>query len=165
MFRTYAVGAMVAACATLVACAPSEEARIAAYVDEAQEIAERLAEAGSSFEDLMNAQDDPLAWSDEEKSELSRVSSELETLRSETQSMSVPVALTEVHPLLVQSMAEMIDAVAIIRSIANDAALATEAAVNDMIAKAEEGERLANEYVEQLEQVLTEQFPAMMEEA
>lgn len=146
------------------ACVPSEEAAIATYFEEAQSVAERLVEAGAKFETLMNVQDDPLDWSEAEKTELATIAGTLTELRDDARSMSVPPALADVHPLLPQAMGEMIAAVDIIRDIAEDPSTATEEKADEMTAKAEEGERLANEYVTRLEQVLTERYPELMEE-
>ncbi len=162
--RLSAVSVLVVCATAFVACTPSEEVAIATYFEEAQAIAERLVEAGAKFETLMNVQDDPLQWSDAAKQELATIAESLTHLRDEAREMSVPPALADVHPLLVQSMGEMIAAVEIIRGIAEDPSTATEAKANEMTAKAEEGERLANEYVARLEQVLTERYPQLMEE-
>jgi hypothetical protein len=164
-FRHLAPVAALLATLGLSACALSERAAIAAYFEESQGIAERMAQVGAEFETLMEAQENPLEWSDEDKAALATHKAALDELHDKAASMSVPEAFVDVHPLLVRSIGEMVAAVDIIRAISEDATLATKEKGDEMTAHAEEGERLANEYVQKLEQVLQEKYPEMMEEA
>lgn len=154
----------VVSLASLAACAPTEQELIETYVTEAQEVAEGLVEAAAKFETLMNVQPDPLAWNDATKTELQAILGQFERLRSEAQRMDVPPSLADVHPLLVRSLSDMAAAVEIIEGIALDPSTATEEKADEMTAKAENAEKLANEYVEQLQGVIQEKYPEMLEE-
>lgn len=162
MVRRASIAVVATLTMALVAC--SEHASVAAYFEEAQDIAERMVEMSTKFETVINAQEDPMQWSDESKQQLSATLDGLRELRDEANGMSVPEAFTYVHPLLVQSLDRMIEAIEIIDEIAVNPAIATVDLANDMTQKAEEGERLANEYVTGLERVLQEKYPELLEE-
>lgn len=149
---------------SLAACAPTEQELIETYVTEAQEIAEGLVDASETFETLMNAQPDPLAWNDETKAELQAILGSFQALRSRAETMSVPPVLADTHPLLVQSLTDMAAAVEIIEGIALDPSTATEAKADEMTAKAENAEKLANDYVEKLQSTIEATYPEMLEE-
>lgn len=161
MFRRASVAVAFLA-VSLVAC--GEEAGIAAYFEEAQALAERMVEVGGKFETLMNVQEDPLVWSDEEKRELNDQYGLLQDIQDEAAAMTVPPAFADAHPLLVQSIGEMLGAIDIIRGIAQDPATATMEKADEMSAMAEKGEALANEYVTEVERILEEKYPGMMAE-
>lgn len=161
MFRRASVAVAFLA-VSLVAC--GEEAGIAAYFEEAQGLAERMVEVGGKFETLMNVQEDPLVWSDEEKRELNDQYGLLQDIQDEAAAMTVPPAFADAHPLLVQSIGEMLGAIDIIRGIAQDPATATMEKADEMSAMAEKGEALANEYVTEVERILEEKYPGMMAE-
>lgn len=156
--------AVVVAFLALSLAACSERAAVASYFEEAQSLAERMVTVSTDFETLINAQEDPTKWSDESKVQLAQSLSDLRDLHDEAQGMSVPEAFVSVHPLLVQSLDEMAGAVAIIDEIAKDPAQATMERADEMTKKAQEGERLAGEYVSQLEKILAEKYPEMIEE-
>lgn len=160
--RTFALGALTLLTPLFVACNP-ETVAIATYFDEAQSVADRMVESGVKFETLMNVAD-PMAATDEINVELDTVVSELTMLRDEAAAMSVPADLVDVHPLLVESLVHMVDAVSMIQEIAADPSKATMARLSEMDEKASEGERLANEYAQKLEEVLAEKYPEMLEE-
>jgi hypothetical protein len=162
MFRRASVA--VAVLVSLAGCAWSERAQIAAYFESAQSLAERMAGVGGEFEALMDAQEDPLAWSDEEKASLDAQYGALKGLGDEAASMSVPRAFSGAHPLLVQSIGEMAGAVDIIRGIAADPETATMEKADEMSLKAESGEVLANRYVSEIERILDEKYPELMAE-
>ncbi len=162
MFRR--ATATVAVVALALAACSSEHAIIATYFDESQSIAERMVAASTTFESIVNAQENPMEWSDAAKQQLSETLDALDVLRDEADGMSVPEAFKDVHPLLVQSLDQMIAAIRIIDDIALDPSIATMDMANDMTKKAEEGERLANEYVTQLERILQEQYPELVVE-
>jgi|GEM_PF-4481230 len=149
---------------SLAACGVSEEAQIAAYFEESQSVAERMAEVGSTFETLMDGQDESLAWSEDVKVSLDTHFAAMQGLRDEAAGMAVPRAFSGAHPLLVQSIGEMAGAIDIIRGIANDPESATMQKAQEMTAKAENGEELANAYVADIEAILTAKYPEMMEE-
>lgn len=151
-------------CLALSACMMTEEQRVAAYVEDAQAIAERMFAVGSEFETLMTEQPDPLQWSDETVASLDGILKTFAELRVETEGLSVPEALADVHPLLVRSLDDMIAVIDIVRDVAEDPAAATEEQSDEMMAKAESADALANEYVQELERVLAEKFPEMVEE-
>ena len=163
LFRAASLLAAVSALA-LAACAPTEQQAIENYVTEAQEIAEGLVEAAAKFETLMNVQPDPLAWNEATKTELQAILGQFRTLRSEAEGMTVPPALAETHPLLVQSLSDMAGAVEIIEGIALDPATATEEKADEMTAKAENAEKLAEEYVQKLQATIEAKYPEMMAE-
>lgn len=162
MFHRASAAVVVLASITLVAC--SEHAAIVAYFEQSQSIAERMVAASTEFETVMSAQENPAEWSNEAKEKLSGTIDALTNLRNEADDMSVPEAFTGVHPLLVQSLDRMIAAIKIIDDIALDPAIATMDMANEMTQKAEEGERLASEYITQLEQILQKQYPELIEE-
>lgn len=141
----------------------TEQAAISSYFEESQSIAERMVQAGTDFEAIMGAQDSPLAWSDETVRRLDAVHATMRSLRDEASGMSVPEAFVDVHPLLVQSLENMVQAIDIISGIAKDPSTASVQLAKDMTAKAQEGEQLANEYVTALERVLTEKYPEMIQ--
>lgn len=147
---------------SLVAC--GEQAGIATYFEEAQTLAERMVEVGGKFETLMNVQEDPLVWSDDEKRELNDQYGTLKDVQDEASTMTVPLAFSGAHPLLVQSLGEMVGAIDIIRGIAQDPETATMEKADEMSAMAEKGEALANEYVTEVERILEEKYPGMMAE-
>lgn len=148
----------------LVACVGSKEAAVVSYVETVQSVAERMSETSTMFDTLMKTQENPLVWSDEEKAEISKTIDTLTELQSETKAMSVPASFTAIHPLLTQSIGEMLAAVTIIRDLTVDPTLATLEKAKEMTATAESGERLSTQYIEQLEVILNEQYPAMMKE-
>ncbi len=148
----------------LVACIGSKEAAVVSYVEKVQSIGERMAENGTKFEVLMDTQEDPLVWSDEEKAEISKTIDALEELQSEAAAMSVPEPFMAIHPLLTQSIGEMVAAVTVIRDITVDPTLATLEQAQEMTANAENGEKLSTQFVEQLEAILNAQYPEMMKE-
>lgn len=145
-------------------CAWSEEARIAAYFESAESLAQRMVDTGTSFEALMEEQQDPLAWNGQTRDSLDAVYDDVRNLRDEASSMTVPEAFVAAHPLLVQSLDHMLTAVDIIRGIAADPSTATYEKANEMTAEAEQGEQLANEYVAEIERILAEKYPEMVEE-
>jgi hypothetical protein len=161
MFRRASLAVAVLA-VSLVAC--GEQAGIATYFEEAQSLAERMAEVGAKFETLMNVQEDPLAWSDDEKRELNDQYGALKDVQDEAATMTVPLAFSGAHPLLVQSIGEMVGAVDIIRGISQDPETATMEKADEMIEKAEKGEVLADQYVAEVERILEEKYPGMMAE-
>lgn len=161
MFRRASVAVAFLA-VSLVAC--GEQAGIAAYFEEAQALAERMVEVGGKFETLMNVQEDPLVWSDEEKRELNDQYGLLQDVQDEAAAMTVPPAFTEAHPLLVQSIGEMLRAIDIIRDIAEAPETATMEKADEMTKKAEKGEALADQYVAEVERILEEKYPGMMAE-
>lgn len=163
MFRR-TLPALAALALFLGGCAWSERAAIASYFEEAQSIAERMAETGTAFESLMDAQADPLAWSDQAKASLGEQRAALKALEDEAAAMSVPRAFSGAHPLLVRSIGEMVGAVDVMRGIADDPSTATYELANEMTSKAAEGEALANSYVEEVETVLDARYPEMMQE-
>lgn len=142
----------------------SERAQIADYFETAESIAQRMADVGSSFETLMDAQTDPLSWSEDAKAQLADRAAALEALRDEAASMTVPHAFSGAHPLLVRSIDDMVGAVDIVQTIASDPSMATYDKANEMTAKAAEGESLAGEYVSELERILNGKYPEMMAE-
>ncbi len=162
MFRR-AFAAVALLSLSLAACG-SEHAAIAAYFEEAQSIGERMVQTSGDFETLMNRQENPLEWSAESKVQLQTTLESMQELRADADNMSVPEAFKEVHPLLVQSLDDMIAAIQIIDDIADDPSLATMEKAKEMTAKAESGEKLANEYVAKLEQILAEKYPELLEE-
>lgn len=147
--------------AFLGAC--TEQAAISSYFEESQSIAERMVQTGTDFEAIMGAQDSPFAWSDETVQRLDAVRASMDSLHKEASNMSVPEAFVDVHPLLVQSLENMVQAIDIISGIAKDPSTASVQLAKDMTAKAQEGEQLANEYVTALERVLTEKYPEMIQ--
>ncbi len=157
------VSVAAVAAVSLSACAWTEQGQIAAYFEEAQILAEGMAQVGTDFETLMTEQENPLEWNAEAKAELDVHFNALKALQDEAAAMTVPEAFANVHPLLVQSIGEMVGAVDLIRGMAADPSTATIQKADDMTAKAENGERLANEYVAELELVLAEKYPEMME--
>lgn len=161
MFRRASVAVAFLA-VSLVAC--GEQAGIAAYFEEAQALAERMVEVGGKFETLMNVQEDPLVWTEEEKRELNDQYGALKDVQDEASSMMVPMAFSGAHPLLVQSLGEMVGAIDIIRGIAQDPATATMEKADAMSDMAEKGEALANQYVTEVERILEEKYPGMMAE-
>ena len=162
MFRR-ALVAVAAVSFSLVACV-SEHASIAAYFEEAQSVGERMVQTSGAFETLMNQQENPLEWSTESKVQLQTTLESMNELRADADTMSVPEAFKGVHPLLVRSLDEMIAAIEIIDNIADDPSLATMEKSKEMTQKAENGEKLANEYVAKLEQILQERYPELLEE-
>lgn len=148
----------------LVACIGSKEAAAVSYVESVQSVAERMSETSAMFETLMDTQENPVAWSDEEKAAISKTVESLTELQSETKAMSVPASFAAIHPLLTQSIGEMLAAVTVIRDLTVDPALETLEKAKEMTAAAENGEKLSTQFVEQLETVLREQYPAMMNE-
>ena len=78
--------------------------------------------------------------------------------------MDVPPAFAETHTLLTESIGEMVGAIEILDGIAKDPSTATVAKADDMTAKAENGEKLAGEYVQELERILNEKYPQLLEE-
>ncbi len=149
---------------SLSACAWTEQGKIAAYFEEAQILAEGMAQVGTDFEALMAEQEDPLAWDAAVKAQVDAHHNALKALQDQAAAMSVPEAFVDVHPLLVQSIGEMVGAVDLIRGMAADPSSATIQKADEMTVKAENGERLANEYVAELELVLEEKYPEMMED-
>ena len=161
MFRRAAAAAVLAL--SLIAC--SEQSGIAAYFEDAQSIAERMAETSGKFETLINAQENPLEWSDASKAELHATLESMRGLRADAAGMRVPEAFKDTHPLLVQSLDNMVEAIGIIDEIAADPSQGTMERAEEMTAKATEGERLANQYVAQLEAILREKYPEMVADA
>ena len=86
-------------------------------------------------------------------------------LRADAAGMRVPEAFKDTHPLLVQSLDNMVEAIGIIDEIAADPSQGTMERAEEMTAKATEGERLANQYVAQLEAILREKYPEMVADA
>lgn len=162
MFRR--VFATVAVLSLSLAACGSEHAAVAAYFEGAQSIGERMVQTSGEFEALMNQQENPLEWSAESKAQLKTTLESMGELRADADGMSVPESFKGVHPLLVQSLDEMTGAIGIIDQIADDPSLATMEKANEMTAKAESGEKLANEYVTKLEQILAEKYPELLEE-
>lgn len=148
----------------LTACVGSERAAIATYFEESQSVAERMSEVGAKFETLMNVQENPLVWTDAEKGEIDGLIATLNDVKDEADSMSVPEAFKDAHPLLVESIGKMVGAIDIIRGIAEKPDSATMEKADEMTAMAENGEKLANDYVEEIEKILNEKYPEMMEE-
>jgi len=162
MFRRVASIVSVSLLATFLgAC--TEQAAISSYFEESQSIAERMVQTGTDFEAIMGAQDSPIAWSDETVQRLDAVHATMRSLHDEASGMSGPEAFADVHPLLVRSLDNMVEAIDIINGIAKDPSTVSAQLAKDMTAKAQEGERLANEYVTALERVLTEKYPEMIQ--
>lgn len=149
---------------SFAACAPSEEEQIAAYFEESQSVAERMAEVGTTFETLMDGQDESLAWGEDVKVSLDTHFAAMQGLRDEAAGMIVPRAFSGAHPMLVESIGEMAEAIGIIRGMANDPESATMQKAQEMTARAENGEELANAYVADIEAILTARYPEMMAE-
>ncbi len=161
MFRRASIAVAVLA-VSLVAC--GEQAGIAAYFEEAQALAERMVEVGGKFEALMNVQEDPVVWSDEEKRELNDQYGALKDVQDEAATMTVPLAFSGAHPFLVQSIGEMVGAVDIMRGFAEKPDTATMEKADEMTEKAQKGEALADRYVTEVERILEEKYPGMMAE-
>ncbi len=148
----------------LVSCMSSEQRAIETYFTEAQNVAERLVEAASEFSTLMNAQSNPLQWSAEDTAKLDTILETFEGLKDEAEDMSVPEALEDIHPLLVESLGDMTAAVEIIVNIAHDPTTASMEKAQDMTANAENAEKLAGEYVQKLQSRLEEKYPELLQE-
>lgn len=160
MFRRASAAALLAV--ALVAC--SEQSAIATYFEDAQSIAEGMVETSAKFETLINVQENPLEWSDAAKQELATTLDSMRDLHADAAGMTVPEAFKDTHPLLVQSLDNMVGAIEIIDEIAKDPSQGTVERAEEMSEKASEGERLANEYVAELERILQEKYPEMIEE-
>lgn len=160
MFRRASAAVVLAL--SLVAC--SEQSAIAVYFEDAQSIAEGMVETSAKFETLINVQENPLEWSGPAKQELEANLEAMRGLRADAAGMTVPEAFKDTHPLLVQSLENMIAAIEIIDEIAKDPSQGTMERADEMSEKATEGERLANEYVAELERILQEKYPEMIED-
>ncbi len=147
----------------LAACS-NEGAAIESYFLETEEITTSLSEVAGKFETLMNVQANMLAWTEAEKNELTAVQDAIDQLSADAEQIAVPPVLVDVHPLLLEAIAEMRDVVNIVSDIAENPSLATEEAATDLEEKGANVEMLTNEYVEQLEEKLGEEYPEFFEE-
>lgn len=148
----------------LSSCLSAEQRAVQTYVEASQDIAERLTAAATEFEALMEAQSDPLVWTDDAKAHLAANLATFQALYAETDTMAVPPAFEDIHPLLVASLGDMSAAVEIIDGIAKDPTTASIEKGDEMTAKATSAEALANEYVDKLQETLETKYPEMMEE-
>ncbi len=149
---------------TLTACGPSsDQVAVARYLTDAEPVASDLSEAGARFETLMNVQDDTLRWTVEEKAELQDIVADMQALKVRAEAVAVPAELQDIHVLMPQAVAKMIESMQIVAGLASDPSTATEDKMNEAVAKAEEGGVLAQQYVDRLGQLLQERYPDLLE--
>jgi hypothetical protein len=115
-----------------------------------------MSEMGTKFETLMNVQGNVLAWTDAEKQEMKTVQETMDALQQRAQAMEVPARLADVHPLLLQSIAEMKAAIDGIGSVATNPSVATSDLVDTVQAHMTKAEALSDQFGEKLQAVLTD---------
>ncbi len=164
MKRFLSLAAVSLVTISFAACATSEQRAIEKYFTKAQSIAERLVTLSTNFQTLVDAQEDPLAWSDESKGLLEGIYEGFTDLEEEAKDMSVPPALADVHPLLVEALGDMSAAVKIMVEIANDPSQGTETKANEMTSHAANAEKLSGEYVKKLQETLEAKYPELLQD-
>lgn len=164
-FTTKSASMIGASLLLLAACgANPEHVAMKAYLSSAHEIASSLEDAGSKFESIMTSEANPLAMSEGAKTQLDAIITGLKTAQSTVASLPVPDALKDVHPLLSDSLGNMLSAMETVVAVAKDPTKAESLMDASLETKVETGQKQADEYMSKLESVLKEKFPDLMAE-
>lgn len=123
-----------------------------------------LSEVGTKFETLVNVQGNMLAWTPAEKEEMRTVTETVNALSVRAQAMTVPAVLESTHPLLIEAIGEMKQAIDGVAAIAEDPSKATDQFATDIEAHATKGEELADQYVASMEAALAAEYPELLED-
>ncbi len=129
------------------------------YFTQGEMLAQDMSTAAERFENVINTQGDILQWTEEQKGEVRDVVETMDTLKTQAEAMTVPEDIKDIHPLLVQSITELGDAIRGILAIAEKPDTATEAGLNALAKKAQDGEAHANEYLQKMEARIKEKYP------
>lgn len=149
---------------SLAACGPSDgQVAVARYLSDAEPVATDLSETGARFETLMNVQADGLSWTSQEKAELQDIIADMESLKIRSEAIAVPAELKDIHALMPQAIAKMIDAMHIVDDIAQDPSKVNDDNLNEALAKTQEGGDIAQKYVDDLSKLLQERYPELLE--
>lgn len=159
---SFRAGVAICGLALLTACGDSERAAVEQYFLDMEPIAQTMSDVGIQFETMMNIQANVTDWTEEEKNEVREIDTAMMDLRSDVEAVSVPATLADVHPVLEAALTEMHAAVTMVLDIAEDPSKATEAGADEMMAKAEKGEQLANEYLQKLETAVAAKYPDLL---
>ncbi len=147
------------------ACTPDPEVvALEQYLTDAEAIGDSMMEMGTKFETLMNVQGDTFAWTDAEEQELDAVHTSLIEMEADAEAMVAPAILSDIHPLLIESIQEMRMAVEGVLRIAQNPAIASIRTVTEIETHATNGEALGTQYAEELEAAIAAEYPEMMEE-
>lgn len=160
--KTLRAGIALCGFALLAGCGDSERAAVEQYFLDMEPIAQNMSDVGIQFETMMDTQANVTAWTEAEKNEVREVDTAMKDLRSDVEAVSVPAMLADVHPVLENALSEMHGAVTMVLALAEDPSKATEAMADEMMAKAEKGEALANEYLQKLEAAVAAKYPDML---
>lgn len=162
--KSLALRSSVVVCGVLLlsACADTERAAVEQYLADMEPVADKMFEMGVQFETLMDTQADITNWTEAEKGELDEVDAALDEISADIDAMDVPTLLTQVHPLIQQSVAEMHSAVDIILSVAENPSMVTLEASDEMTASAESSEKLADQYLAEMEAAITARYPDLL---
>ena len=158
-FAALSMVLVLAACKTV-----DEKQAMKDYLTKAQTLSQSMGDTGTRFEKLMTTHADMTKWTNVEKTELKTTRDAMAALRDQAKALTVPAALTDVHPLLVKGLTEITDTMDTIGQISANPSSITPDMATTMQAKANQAQTDLNEYLQKLEKVVQEKYPDLMKE-